>query len=121
MDWKALEAAVDAAVIAAFGETVRHHPMTSSGTVDATRPVADLKAILHTPAAAGAISLGSGIMTTLSSSEGALVVERAAYPNIVFKPKDRIRGLEFSGSVFWEVKTINDRFPSILVLVLNQV
>jgi hypothetical protein len=120
MDWKSIEAAADAAVIAAFGETVRHHPMTSSGAADATRPVADIRGILHTPAAAGAISLGSGIITTLSASEGALVVNRADYPTTVFKQKDKIRGLELPGQPWWEIKTVNDRFSSILVLVLNQ-
>ena len=121
MDWKQLERDVDSIVGAAFGELVRHAPMTSSGTVDTTRPAADIRGVLHTPAAAGAISLGAGMMTTLSASEGALVIERAAYPDRVFKSKDKIRGLELSGQPWWEVKTINDRFSSIIVLVLNQV
>lgn len=120
MNWRELEAATDVAVIGAFSETVRHAPMTSSGTVDSTRPAQDIKGVLHTPAAAGAISLGSGMMTTLSASEGALVVNRADYPSIVFKAKDKIRGLELPGMPWWEVKTVNDRFSSILVLVLNQ-
>ena len=121
MDWKQIEAVVDAAVCSAFGEQVRHSPMTSSGTADPSRPVQVIRGVLHTPAAAGAISLGNGFMTTLSSSEGALVVERAAYPTIVFRAKDRIRGLDLPGQPLWEVKTVNDRFSSIWVLVLNQV
>ena len=53
MDWKAMEAACDQAVFGAFGETVRHAPMTASGTVDTTRPALDIKGVLHTPAAVG--------------------------------------------------------------------
>lgn len=120
MDWKQIEAAADAAVIGQFGELVRHSPMTSSGVADTTRPVAEIRGLLHTPAAAGAISLGAGMMTTLSASEGALVIERAKYPSTVFKAKDKIRGLELAGTPLWEVKSVNDRFSSIVVLVLNQ-
>lgn len=121
MDWKTLEAAVDAAVIRAFGEDVRHSPMTPSGTADPSRPVQVIRGVLHTPAAAGAISLGPGMVTTLAASEGALVVERAAYPMIVFRGGDRIRGLDLPGQPLWEVKTVNDRFSSVWVLVLSQV
>ena len=88
MDWKSIEAACDQAVIGAFGELVRHQPFTTGGVADASRPITELRAILHTPAANGAISLGNGILTTLSSSEGALVVSRVDYPSLIFKAPD---------------------------------
>ena len=119
MSWHELEAAADAAVIGAFSETVRHSPM-KSGVVDPARPAAEIRAVLHTPAAAGTISLGNGMMTTLSASEGALVVNRADYPDRIFRQGDKVRGMEMPGMPWWEVKTVNDRFHSILVLVLNQ-
>jgi len=121
VDWKTIEAAADAAVLGAFGEEVRHHPMTSSGTIDTTRPVQLFRAVLHTPHPAGTISLGNNLVTTFTSAEAALVVNRADYPSMVFKVKDKIKGMDLPGQPFWEIKTINDRFSSILILALNQV
>lgn len=120
MDWKQVERDVDSIVGAAFGELVRHAPMTSSGTVDTTRPAADIRGILHVPTAPGVVSFGAGMQMSMTASEGALVIERAAYPDRVFKAKDKIRGLELPGQPWWEVKSVNDRFSSIIVLVLNQ-
>lgn len=120
MDWKKLEAATDLAVLGAFGELVRHSPLTSSGTVDSTRPLQDIRAVLHTPNPAGTINIGNGLTTTLSAAEAALVINRADYPGIVFKAKDKIRGLELPGQPWWEVKTVNDRYSSVIILALNQ-
>lgn len=121
MDWRALEAATDLAVLGAFDELVRHSPMTSGGTVDSTRPLQDIRAVLHTPTPAGTISLGNNLVTTFTAAEGALVVNRADYPGIVFRARDRIRGLELPGSPWWEVKAVNDRFSGVIILTLNQV
>lgn len=118
-NWKALEAVNDRMVLGAYDELVRHSPM-KSGVADPARPAAEIRGVLHTPAAAGTISLGNGMMTTLSASEGALVINRADYPDRVFAKLDKIRGLETPGQPWWEIKTVNDRFSSIIVLVLNQ-
>ncbi|MGE8103555.1 hypothetical protein ACQKP1_07660 [Allorhizobium sp. NPDC080224] len=120
MDWKKLEAATDLAVLGAFSELVRHAPMTSSGTIDSTRPAQDIQGVLHTPTPAGTINIGNGLTTTVSAAEAALVVNRADYPGIVFKAKDRIRGSELTGQPWWEVKTVNDRYSSVIILALNQ-
>lgn len=120
MDWKKLEAATDLAVLGAFSELVRHSPMTSTGAVDSTRPIQDIRAVLHTPTPAGTISLANNIVTTFAAAEGALVVNRAQYPAIVFRARDRIRGSELTGQPWWEVKTVNDRYSSVIILALNQ-
>ena len=120
MSWHELEAAADAAVIGGFSELVRHAPMTSSGTVDTTRPVADIKGVLHTPNPVGTINIGNGLTTTFAAAEGALVVQRADYPDRVFRARDKIRGLELPGLPWWEVKNVNDRYTSIVILALNQ-
>lgn len=121
MNWKALEAATDLAVLGAFGELVRHSPMTSSGTLDTTRPIQDIRGVLHTPTPAGTINIANNLISTVSAAEGALVVNRADYPGIVFRARDRIRGLELPGQPWWEIKTVNDRFSGVFVLALNQV
>lgn len=118
--WKSLEALNDRMVLGANDELVRHSPMTSSGTLDTSRPIQDIRAVLHTPNPAGTINIGNGLTTTLAAAEAALVVNRADYPSIVFKARDRFRGLELPGQPWWECKTVNDRFPSIVILALNQ-
>ena len=115
-----MEAAADAAVVGGFSELVRHAPMTSSGTVDTSRPAQEIRAVLHTPNPVGTINIGNGLTTTFAAAEAALVINRADYPTIVFKTKDKIRGLDLPGQPWWEVKNVNDRFSSIIILSLNQ-
>lgn len=120
MDWRALEAATDAIVVRAFAEPVRHSPM-KNGTSDPTRPQQTIQAVVHHPNAEGSISLGNGMITTLSASGAALVIERAAYPDILIKTKDKVRASTVAGTFAWyEVKSVSDRFSSILVAELNE-
>lgn len=119
VNWRALEAACDAKVVGGYSELVRHSPM-KNGVADTTRTAREIRGLLHTPAAAGAITLGDGMMTTLAASEGAMVIERAKYPDVVFAAKDKIRALDLPGAPVWEIRIVNDRFSSIIVLVLTQ-
>jgi len=119
-NWKQLEAIGDRLVLGGNDELVRHAPMTSSGTVDSSRPIADIRGVLHTPNPAGTINIGNGLTTTLSAAEAALVVNRALYPTTIFKARDKIRGLELPGLPWWEGKTVNDRFSGIVVVALTQ-
>lgn len=119
MDWRAIETTTDRVVVRAFGELVRHAPM-KSGAADPARQAADIRGVLHTPAAKGSFSLGGGFLITLSASEGALVINRDDHPGRIFRQGDKVRGLDLPGQPWWEVKTVNDRFSSILVLVLNE-
>lgn len=117
--WRALEAGVDRTIGAAFDEAVRHFPQ-KNGAVDTSRPIQDIRGILHTPSPEGTINIAAGMVTNLAAAEAALVVQRALYPTVVFKKLDKIRGNDLPGTPFWEVKNVNDRFSSIIVLTLNQ-
>jgi len=119
MDWRALEAATDQKIGATFGETVRHHPM-KSGAADAGRPILDVRGVLHTPSPEGTINIAAGLVSTMISAEAALVVIRANYPGVLFKKLDKIRGLDLPGQPWWEIKNVNDRYSSIIILALNQ-
>lgn len=120
VDWRALEAKADKTIVASFGEDVRHHPM-SKGVADTGRPVQELRGVLHTPSPEGTINIGAGLVTTMAAAEAALVIERAEYPDVVFRKDDKIRGTSLPGEPWWIVKNINDRYSSILILALNQV
>ncbi|MDG4671629.1 hypothetical protein P9A16_10860 [Shinella sp. 838] len=119
MDWKALETACDRAVSAAFAETVRHAPM-KNGTADPARPAADIMAILHSPSVDGSISLGNGMITTVSASAHALVINRSAYPSIVLRSKDKVRATTRPGSPWYEVSKISDRHSGIILVELTE-
>jgi hypothetical protein len=119
VDWRAIEARVDQKIGATFGEEVRHLPQ-KSGTADTGRPVQNIRGVLHTPSPEGTINIAAGLVSTMASAEAALVVQRADYPTIVFKKLDIIRGNSLPGMPLWEVKNVNDRFSSIIILTLNQ-
>ncbi|WFS02778.1 hypothetical protein [Rhizobium tumorigenes] len=120
VDWRALEAAADKTIAGTFGETVRHHPM-KAGAVDAGRPAVDIRGVLHTPSPEGTINISAGLVSTMVSAEAALVVIRADYPGVIFKKLDKIRGTDLPSQPWWEIKNVNDRYSSIVILALNQV
>lgn len=119
VDWRIFEAKVDKTIGATFGEEVRHQPMRS-GAVDITRPVSNFKAVLHTPTPEGTIQIAGGIVSSANAAEAALVIQRADVPGVVFRKLDKIRGSELAGLPWWEVKAVNDRYTSIIILTLNQ-
>ncbi|KAB1086484.1 hypothetical protein F4V91_08610 [Neorhizobium galegae] len=120
VNWRTLEARVDGVIGVTFGEQVRHHPM-KNGVADTGRTITLLNGVLHTPSPEGTINIAAGLVSTMVSAEAALVVERSKFPVIVFHKGDRIKGMDLPGQPFWEVKSVNDRYSSILVLALNQV
>ena len=120
VDWRTLEAKVDKTIGATFGEEVRHHPMTK-GVADTGRPVQAFRGVLHTPSPEGTINIGRGIVTTMAAAEAGLVVERALVAGMVFRKGDRIAGMSRPGEPTWEIRNTNDRYTSVIVLVLNQV
>lgn len=119
VNWRTLEAKADQTIGATFGEEVRHLPQ-KNGTADPGRPVTNLRGVLHTPSPEGTINISAGVVTNMAASEAALVVQRAEYPTITFKKLDLIRGNDLPGTPLWEVKAVNDRYTSIVVLSLNQ-
>lgn len=118
-DWQAAKAAAIAAVHTAFAEPVRHSPL-KNGTADPSRPLTDLMAILHSPSVDGSISLGSGMITTVSASAHALVISRAAYPSIVLRSKDKVRATARPGQPWFEISKISDRHSGIILVELTE-
>lgn len=119
VNWRTLEAKVDKTIGDTFGEEVRHLPQ-KNGTADPGRPVANIRGVLHTPSPEGTINIGADIVTNMAASEGALVVQRADLGAVIFRKGDVIRGNDLPGAPLWEIKTVNDRYSSIIVLTLNQ-
>lgn len=117
MDWKALEAMTDKIVVGAFGETLLHRPQ-KNGSSDSSRPQQSIRGVLHAPNADGTVSLGNGLITTIATTETALVINRADYPAIDIRQGDEFRATDMPGKPFYEVKRISDRFSSIIVLHL---
>lgn len=119
VNWRTLEAKADQMIGATFDEEVRHLPQ-KNGTADPGRPVANLRGVLHTPSPEGTINIGNGLTTTMAAAEAALVVQRADMGTVEFRKGDVMRGNDLPGTPLWEVKTVNDRYSSIIVLTLNQ-
>ena len=119
VNWRTLEAKADRTIGATFDEEVRHLPQ-KNGTVDPGRPVTNIRGVLHTPSPEGTINIGAGVVTNMAASEAALVIERAGLGSMIFRKGDVIRGNELPGTPLWEVKAVNDRYSSIIVLTLNQ-
>lgn len=119
VDWRILEAKVDKTIGAAFGEGVRHQPI-KNGQVDDTRPVSNFRAVLHTPTPEGTIQIAGDIVSSANAAEAALVIQRADVPGVVFRKLDKIRGSDLPGQPWWEIKAVNDRYTSIIILALNQ-
>lgn len=111
---------MDQTIGATFGEEVRLHPM-NKGVADTSRPIQLMNGVLHTPSPEGTINLGNNMVVTMTAAESALVIERAKYPGIVIRKGDRIKAMDLEGQPLWEVKNVNDRYSSILILALNQV
>lgn len=119
VDWKRLERQVDKAINRAFGEPVRL-VFYKNGAVDSTRPFVDTIGILHAPNADGTVQLGNGMVTSLATTQSALVLQRADHPALVIRALDKVRATTDSGAiVFYEVAKVSDRFPSIWVIHLN--
>lgn len=118
MDWKALEAMGDRIVIGAYAEAVVHRPL-KNGSSDPSRPQQSIKGVLHAPNADGTVSLGNGMITTIATTETALVINRADYPTIDIRQNDEFRATDMPGQPFYEVKRISDRFSSIIVVHLG--
>lgn len=119
MDWAALEALTDKIVLPFFSENVRHSPMTTAGVSDPSRPQQIIRGVLHSPNADGTVSLGNGMITTIATTETALVIRRADYPTIDIRTTDKFRALDLPGTPLYDVSRISNRFPSIMVIHLN--
>lgn len=118
MSWQHIEAALDRAVFGAFAELVRLSPL-KNGVLDPDRPMTTVMAILHSPSVDGSISLGNGMITTVSASAHALVINRAAYPDIVVRKLDKVRAMSRPGTPLFEVARVSDRHSGIILVELS--
>lgn len=118
MDWKGLEAMTDKIVLDAFAEAVLHRPL-KNGSSDPSRPQQSIRGVLHAPNADGTVSLGNGLITTIATTETALVINRADYPDIDIRQNDEFRATDVPGQPYYEVSKISGRFSSILVVHLS--
>lgn len=116
INWRELEAMNDRIVIGLYSETVRHRPINAStGQADSDRPDREIKAVVHSPNAAGTVSFGRGMAMSFAGQETALVFLREQYPDLVIRSRDRFRLMDRPGVQWVEVSRVSDRYASILV------
>ncbi len=107
-----------------LAEPVELHPMNSDGQRDTDRDVVEFEAILrvgdgrpHGPT--GGIS-GSWA-SKIEAGKAKLSVDRAAYPDLIFRKGDRLKAVSRKGEPWFELDKANDRMQPRLVLELNEV
>lgn len=121
MDWRALEAGADGIITASFGESVRLSPLANSKP-DPSRPIVDVKAILHVEGDISRAADGSGgYATRIAAGMGEVILNRSTYQGPLMRQGDRVRATDRTGKPWFEVATVHDRFSNIIVLSLTQV
>ena len=116
MDWRELEATVDATVAEHFGERVRL-AFLKNGASDPARPEWTGRGILHS-GGDDSYALGTGYRTRLSGGEAELVLDRR-YTGPMPVAKDKVRALDRIGTPLWEVKSVSGRYSNLIVLSLT--
>lgn len=118
VDWKRLEAGVDAVIASTFGESVRISFLKNAAP-DPDRPMVNIRATLqaggddsHAP--------GSNYRTRLSAGKAELHINRAGYTGSMPRIGDRVRASERMGTPWFEVAGVSDRYSNLIVLSLNQ-
>ena len=106
----------------AFAEPVRLSFFTSQGTLDPTRPLIEIEAILRvgggsTTAVGG---IGSAWRVRIHAQKAELHIDRTTYPDLVIRTNDKVRALARPGQPWFEVAAIDDRTDGRLVLQLNE-
>ena len=120
VDWKKLEAGVDAVIASAFGETVRLS-FLDGAVADPNRPLVDIRATLHTGGDdSKSVQDGLKYRTRLSAGQAELHINRAGYSGPMPRVGDRVRATERMGSPWFEVAGVSDRYSNLIVLSLNQ-
>lgn len=120
VDWRKLEAKVDAVTTKAWGEAVRLSFMDGAAP-DPERALTDIRAILH---AGGddskSVQDGLKYRTRLSAGQAELVISRDEYAGPMPRVGDRVRATERAGAPWFEVADVSDRYSNLIVLSLNQ-
>lgn len=120
MDWRTLEANVDAAMARTWGESVRLSFM-DKGAPDPARALTNITAVLHTGGDdSNNPGTGETHRTRLSAGEAELFIDRATYGGPMPRTGDRVRANDRIGAPWFEVRAVSDRYSNLLVLSLNQ-
>lgn len=112
-----------AKVDAVFAKPVRISPMGANGAQDPARPVVTIEAPLRTGGGLNT-SVSGGLAqswrTRITAQKAELHVDRAKYPDLVVRAKDRVRALSRPGTPLFEVLAVDDRNHTRLVLELGE-
>lgn len=120
VDWRKLEARVDAVHTKTWGETVRLSFMDGA-VLDPERALTDIRAILHTGGDdSKSVQGGLKYRTRLSAGQAELVISRDAYTGPMPRVGDRVRATDRAGAPWFEVAGASDRYSNLIVLSLNQ-
>jgi hypothetical protein len=107
----------------AFAEPVRISPMGASGAADPARPVVVIEAPLRTGGGKNTNLAGGYAQswrTRIVAQKAELHIDRAKYPDLVIRGKDRVRALARPGQPLFEVLHVDDRNHTRLVLELGE-
>lgn len=119
MDWRGLEAMTDRIVLDANVETVRHFPKNAQAQADPTRSVRDILAVLYAPDPDEIISFGRGFASSIVSSQWALAINRADYPDISFAKYDGFRAIERPGQPWFAFSRVTSHSPSVIIVYVT--
>ena len=120
VDWRKLEAKVDAIHAKTWGETVRLSFMNGAA-LDPERALTDIRAILHTGGDdSKSVQDGLKYRTRLSAGQAELVIGRDEYSGPMPRVGDRVRATDRAGAPWFEVAGVSDRYSNLIVLSLNQ-
>ena len=122
VDWRKLEAKVDAVHTKTWGEAVRLSFMDGA-VLDPERALTDIRAILHTGGDDSSF-VGDGnslkYRARLAAGKAELFISRDEYTGPMPRVGDRVRATDRAGSPWFEVAGVSDRYSNLIVLSLNQ-
>ena len=120
VDWRKLEAKVDAVHTKTWGEEVRLSFMDGAA-LDPERALTDIRAILHTGGDdSKSVQDGLKYRTRLSAGQAELLISRDEYSGPMPRVGDRVRATDRAGAPWFGVAAVSDRYSNLIVLSLNQ-
>lgn len=120
--YSAIRAAVSRSVDKAFAEPVHFTPLRD-GRADATREAMDISAVLRVGGGEEGSLSGSASgdwRSRLAAGRAELHVDRVQYPSLIVRIGDKVRAISRPGRPWFEVKRVDDRGDTRLVLALSE-
>lgn len=122
MDWRALEARIDSAVVGAFAEPLEFVPMCGTpngrGVPDPDRDAITIRGVLHAPDQTMPVSPGPDYRAKANSQRVSLVINGADHPGLEVRQGDVFTATERPGWRPMRVGKVSDRFASIIIVDL---